>query len=203
MVKSNTKPEFSVSLIAREKKLHSLLIQARQDHKAWQAFLSILTPMVRRWVKSKLYDSSAIEDVVQDILFAVYQKQASFDDSRELSPWLAAVARFKIMDYLRKTNQASYAQALGEDLDEAFLKDGTYSEPEEFYRQDAIKLINQMAEGRAKEAISAIALDHLTQEEAALKLQVSEGNFRVILHRATQTLMRLVSNEIKGKSNDK
>lgn len=51
-----------------------------------------------------------IEDLVQDTLLSLHAKRSSFDPSRPFYPWLAAIARYRWIDSLRKLTRTEELQ---------------------------------------------------------------------------------------------
>src|SRR6266853_5168537 len=51
------------------------------------------------------------EDVVQDALFQAYRKLETFDDKRPLKPWLFRIAHNQCIDFLRRRQVRSEAEA--------------------------------------------------------------------------------------------
>ena len=61
-----------------------------------------LRPLVRRGLFRVGANPAEMEDVVQDILIAVHLKRQTWDDSRPIGPWIAGIARYKLIDALRR-----------------------------------------------------------------------------------------------------
>ena len=49
------------------------------------------------------------EDVIQEILMAIHHKRATYDGTQFFLPWMYAIARYKIIDYLRKNKKNVYS----------------------------------------------------------------------------------------------
>ena len=58
------------------------------------------------------------EDIVQDALFQAYRKLDTFDDDRDLAPWLFRIAHNRCIDFLRgrKVRRQAEAEALQPDI---------------------------------------------------------------------------------------
>jgi RNA polymerase sigma factor (sigma-70 family) len=76
------------------------------DAIAYRRFLQSVTPHLRAVALS--YErrfhagGSNIEDVVQEVLLAVHLKSGTWDTSRPIGSWLAAIVRNKLIDALRR-----------------------------------------------------------------------------------------------------
>jgi RNA polymerase sigma-70 factor (ECF subfamily) len=46
------------------------------------------------------------EDLVQETLIALHTRRHTYDRSQLLTPWVYAIARYKLVDYLRRTKVA-------------------------------------------------------------------------------------------------
>jgi RNA polymerase sigma-70 factor (ECF subfamily) len=42
------------------------------------------------------------EDIVQEVLLTIHLKRGTWDQSRPIGPWIAAIARNKLIDILRR-----------------------------------------------------------------------------------------------------
>src|SRR5438046_6704435 len=63
----------------------------------------------RRWLVAyyrRRVSPQMIDDLVQETLISVHAKRQSFDTSRPYLPWLAAIARYRWIDALRKMRDA-------------------------------------------------------------------------------------------------
>src|SRR5881227_221026 len=76
------------------------------DGGAYHRLLSAITPVLRAMARRGLaragqpVDQS--EDIVQEILLAVHLKRHTWDANAPLAPWLFAIARNKLIDWLRR-----------------------------------------------------------------------------------------------------
>ncbi|MFK7867405.1 MAG: sigma-70 family RNA polymerase sigma factor [Alphaproteobacteria bacterium] len=183
----------------QEARLHNLLKIARtQDNPlVWRDFLKAITPYLHHWVGRKIHMQAMREDVVQECLLAIYVKQANYDDHHPLMPWLAAVTRYKLVDALRKQNQASHAYAVdGDALSDMMSEAGQLAHPDDFTRRDATKMIEQLTVESEREALSKVTLDQLSHAEAAQELGISTGNLRIRIYRATEKLKKMIAKEL-------
>ena len=71
------------------------------DQKKYSEFLSIITKVLRSFVKKRITVND-VEDVVQEILISIHKARHTYDGIRAIMPWIFAIARFRIADYLRK-----------------------------------------------------------------------------------------------------
>ena len=71
------------------------------DRAAYRCLLLAITPYVRAVASRVLTDPNQIEDAVQDVLIALHEARASYDPARPFRPWLAGIARHRIIDRRR------------------------------------------------------------------------------------------------------
>ena len=79
-------------------------MQAAQqgDRAAYRALLLAVTPYARALASRAFHRPADVEDAVQDILLTLHETRALFDPSRPFKPWLAGIARHRIVDRLRR-----------------------------------------------------------------------------------------------------
>lgn len=76
------------------------------DSVAYRKFLESVTPFLRaiagrRSVQLGLSKTEA-EDIVQDVLLIIHLKRQTWDPSRLIGPWVAAIVRNKVIDSFRR-----------------------------------------------------------------------------------------------------
>jgi RNA polymerase sigma-70 factor (ECF subfamily) len=60
-----------------------------------------------------------VEDLVQETLLAIHVRRHTYDPDQPFTPWVYAIARYKLIDYLRRT-RASIKNVPFEDLQQQF-----------------------------------------------------------------------------------
>lgn len=70
---------------------------------AHRALLSAAALRLRGYFARRLGpDSADLEDLVQETLIAIHRRRASYDPVLPFTAWLHAIARYKLIDYLRR-----------------------------------------------------------------------------------------------------
>jgi RNA polymerase sigma-70 factor (ECF subfamily) len=163
------------------------------DGEAYRLLLEALAPVLRRITAQGLkragLGNADVEDVVQEILLAIHLKRHTWLRDQLFSPWLHAVARYKLIDAMRRRGRRGEVPI--DDLIEVL--------PDEKPRvdrspQELVKLVGQL-NGREYEVVTAISLDGGTIGDAARKLGLSEGAVRVALHRGLKRLAHIHRDE--------
>ena len=76
------------------------------DDGAYKRLLSVLAPVLRAGARRGLARSGVSdndsEDLVQETLLAIHLKRHTWDPARPIGPWIRAIARNKLIDYLRR-----------------------------------------------------------------------------------------------------
>src|SRR5258708_6237737 len=91
-----------------EQELRALMISGLDgDGAAHQALLERLSSHLRGYFKHRFarigHGPAEAEDLVQEALMAIHTRRHTYDRSQPLTPWVYAIARYKFLDYLRRT----------------------------------------------------------------------------------------------------
>lgn len=143
-----------------------------------------LRPAVQRGLARANRPAADAEDIVQEILIAVHMKRHTWDETRPLGPWLGAIARYKLIDALRR--RGSRHDVPIEDFLETLAAEPAAPPMQE---RDMNVQLECLSPGQ-RSVVSAIALDGASVGEAAERLHMSQGAVRVTLHRALKQLAR-------------
>jgi RNA polymerase sigma-70 factor (ECF subfamily) len=96
------------------------------DAAAHKALLAKLSGYLRAYFKGQLARTGRgpvdSEDLVQETLIALHTRRHTYDRSQLLTPWVYAIARYKLVDYLRLT-KASMKDVPIEEADEVLAHD--------------------------------------------------------------------------------
>ena len=173
----------------RDREWTALMRAARAgDRSAYDRILrevaQAMRPVVRRGLLRYGGNASDTEDVVQDILIALHLKQHTWDESRAFAPWLSALARYKMIDALRRRGRR--AEVPIEDFS-ATLAAAPAEEP--LAERDVARSL-QALPARQREVVHTIAVEGASIAQTARRLRMSEGAVRVALHRGLASLGR-------------
>lgn len=161
---------------------------------AHRSLLDRLSRRLRGYYKAKFAaigrDISEAEDLVQEAVLAIHIKRHTYDPKEPLTPWVHAIARYKLIDFLRR-NRASLANVPVDEADEV-MADDDHAGAESTY--DVRRLIERLPEGMQC-AIEAVKLDGLSIAEAAKRCGLSESGVKVNIHRGLKTLAALIARE--------
>jgi RNA polymerase sigma factor (sigma-70 family) len=159
------------------------------DAVAYRQFLVAITPHLRsvaryRCWKLGMYEGD-VEDIVQEALLAMHLKRGTWDQSRPIGPWIAAIVRNKLIDTLRRRGQHVVLpiEEVIDTLGDEVRADGLF--PGEI----DVLLMNLI--GQQREIVQSISIDGCSVRATANKLNMTEGAVRVALHRALKKLAAL------------
>lgn len=143
-----------------------------------------LRPLVRRGLFRTGANPAEAEDVVQDTLIAVHLKRQTWDETRPIGPWIAGIARYKIIDAARRRGRRTDVSI--EDFADILPAE---AEPEAPSERDLSRSLDALPEGQRK-VVRAIAIEGASIAAAAQTLNMSEGAVRVALHRGLGALAK-------------
>jgi RNA polymerase sigma-70 factor (ECF subfamily) len=176
-----------------EERLRGLLVRGLDgDEAAYRAFLSDLSAHLRGFLRRRLTRApEEVEDLLQETLLAVHNQRHTYEPSQPLTAWLHAIAKYKLIDCLRRRARRDL---LHDPLDEGTglfaAADGEALEA----RRDLAKLMAALP-ARQRLPIECVKLQGLSVAEAARKLTMSESAVKVGVHRGLKALAAKVREE--------
>lgn len=172
-------------MIAEEATFARLMAAAQNgDKPAYNVLLSETGMWLERYFRRRV-PPHQLDDLVQDVMLALHNKRNSYDPSRPFLPWLAAIARYRWVDHLRKVYKHE------SDL----LEEGDAVEDSE---EDVVnarvsleRLFVHLPE-RQVEVIELVKIEGHSIKEAAEKTGQSESLVKVNIHRGLKKLSALI-----------
>jgi RNA polymerase sigma-70 factor (ECF subfamily) len=156
------------------------------DSVAYRRLLTSLSPFLRAVVRrrSTAFGLAAadVEDVVQETLLAIHLKRGTWDPAQPIGPWVAAIARNKLIDALRRRGRRIDVPI--DDFSEVLPA----PEPEETLSPRETERLLSMLKGRQLEVVRAVSIEGGDIRGTAQRLSMSEGAVRVALHRGLASL---------------
>ncbi len=177
-------------LSAREDHLKELLIRGLAgEGPAYAAFLKELSAFLRAFLRGRLARvPDEVEDLVQETLLAVHNQRHTYDPARPLTAWVHAIARYKMIDFLRlRSGREAMNEPLG---DEDELLAATDEEAREA-RRDIAALLERLPD-RHRLPIVHVKIEGLSVAEAAKLTGMSESAVKVGIHRGLKTLAAFI-----------
>ena len=156
------------------------------DCAAYHRLLILLTPALRRAVRGRAQAVGLdAEDVVQEVLLALHLKRNTWVRGTPVAPWVAAIARNKLVDAHRRRGRRleisidSVVDTLRSDEEENDLRS-----------HDLERGLAGLTD-RQRQVLRAVSLEGYSAREAALRLEMTEVAVRVTLHRGLKSLAAL------------
>jgi RNA polymerase sigma-70 factor (ECF subfamily) len=175
-----------------EPELRTLMLAGLDgDEASHKALLMKLSAYLRAYFKGQLVrmgrGPTDAEDLVQETLIALHTRRHTYDRSQLLTPWFYAIARYRLIDYLRRTKAASMDVPVEEAegvfaLDDASAVDSAL---------DLKRLLAQLP-SKTRQAIQFVKLDGLSVSEAAARCGMSPSAIKASVHRGLKALSLLV-----------
>lgn len=159
------------------------------DGPAYGQMLQALAGYLRAYFGRRLQAVADAEDLVQETLLAIHLKRETWDRDRAFTPWAYGIARYKLLDYLRRgrAGRTTSIDDVGELFDDA--------NPEEpAVRRDVEVLLGKLP-ARQGRLLRDIKLTGLSMQEAAERHGMTVAAVKVAAHRGLKALNRMVSDE--------
>ena len=169
-----------------EDRLRALLLQGLDaDAAAYQRFLKELSAHLRAFLRRRLAQwPDAVEDLVQETLLAVHNQRHTYDAAQPLTPWVHAIARYKLVDMLRRHGrQALVTDPLDDEVE--WLADPQPQAQEA--RRDLGRLLATLPD-RQRLPIVHVKLEGLSVAETAQRTGLSESAVKIGVHRGLKAL---------------
>src|SRR5882724_4934210 len=173
-----------------------MLASLNGDAASHRALLDRLSRRLRAYYKGKLAGvgrgASEAEDLVQEAVLAIHIQRHTYDPAEPLTPWVHAIARYKLIDHLRAT-KASLAELPIEAAGELLAQDD-HAGAESAY--DLSRLLRRLPE-KMRRAIECVKLEGLSVAEAAEECDMSNSAVKVNVHRGLRALAAVIAREKK------
>lgn len=174
-----------------EPQLKAMMQQSlRGDAEAYRALLDALSGYLRAYFGRRLGATAhEAEDLVQEVLLTVHRKRETYDAGQPFTPWVYALARYKLLDHFRRARRRLTVPI--DDVGDLFADQNV---EEGVVRRDLDRLLGGLTPGQ-RALMEDVKLAGFSMEEAGARRGVSAGAARVSIHRGLQALMRKVRDE--------
>lgn len=178
-----------------ETELKPLMLESLQGSAAaHRELLSRLSGHLRAYYRGKLArigrSATEAEDLVQEALMAIHMRRHTYDPSELLTPWVHAIARYKLIDHLRHTS-ASMTDIPIDDVNPVAEVDDAAGVESSI---DLGKLMGGLPK-KIRSAVQAVKLEGLSVAETATKFGMSESSVKVSVHRGLKALAAMIGRE--------
>jgi RNA polymerase sigma-70 factor (ECF subfamily) len=174
-----------------ERWTEAMRAERRGEAVAYERMLKEVATALRRSFAPRLVrvglGAHEAEDLVQEVLIGLHGKRHTWDPARPFLPWLHAIARYKLIDFMRHRRRDTRRRVdlpLEDWLEivEPVADEASHS-TWEVDRHLAVLPVSQ------RKVVRAIAVEGASVRNVARGLATSEGAVRVTLHRAIRRLL--------------
>ena len=156
----------------------------RGDKQAYAALLEAAKIWLERFYARRVPQSER-DDLVQEVLIALHNKRATYDSARPFLPWLAAIARYRWVDYLRRVYRSERAILDGSEVPDEVEGDVTEA------RLSLERLFEYLPSNQIT-AIELVKIEGFSIREASDRSGQSEALVKVNIHRGLRKLSALI-----------
>ncbi|MCC7702778.1 sigma-70 family RNA polymerase sigma factor [Janthinobacterium sp. GW460P] len=179
----------SEHLHGTELRLHGLMLRGLDgDAAAYRAFLQATSGHLRAFLRRRLQRwPDEVEDLVQECLLAIHNQRLSYDTGVPLTSWIHAIARYKLIDWLRRhaRREAQHLPYDEEDSAQELFSSADADAAEA--SRDLGKLLASLP-AQQRDAIVHTKLDGWSVRDTAAAMRISEASVKVAVHRGLKAL---------------
>lgn len=157
------------------------------DQRAYADLLRETARLLRPFLAKRLNFGSEVDDLLQEILLSLHKARHTYDGERPYKPWVYAIAKFRLQDYLRAhyADQLRHAVELSEvenDLAAPVTKSDISYE----------SISGEIEKLPPKQAaiLQMMHQDGYTSKEVAARTGMKESAVKVAAHRAYKILRK-------------
>jgi RNA polymerase sigma-70 factor, ECF subfamily len=169
-----------------EERLRSLMLPSLAgDAAAYRIFLDELAAHLRSYLRRRLSGlPDEVEDLLQELLLAVHNKRHTYDPKQPLTAWVQAIARYKLVDLLRRRSRGDM---LTDPLDEDDQVFATTANDAAEAQYDVTKLLRGLPD-RQRLPIIYVKIEGASVTDTAVRTGMSESAVKVGIHRGLRAL---------------
>jgi len=170
-----------------EERLRSLMLQSFSgDGASYRLFLDEPSLHLRSFLRRRLSRKpEEIEDIVQELLLAIHNQRHTYDSKLPLTVWVHAIARYKVIDWLRRRSRHDLKNDSLDEREELFAAPDDSGAAEASL--DIAKLLKQLPE-RQRLPIQYVKIEGGSIAEAAKRIGISESAVKIGIHRGLKRL---------------
>lgn len=158
------------------------------EQAAYRELLGRLSEMLRPYIRRQLYRAGRpdhdAEDLVQEALIAIHAKWHTYEREAPIAAWAYAIARYKLIDFLRATARETRYLPL-EEIVEIAAGGHESVEPAISARRTMARLPQKQ-----RQAVELVRLKGFSIQEAAAMTGISEAAMKVSVHRGVKAIER-------------
>jgi len=175
----------------------SLLMAAAQDgdRAAYERLLREIVPFIRAVASRQHRARDRVEEVTQEVLLTLHRVRHTYDPARPFRHWLAAIARRRSIDALRRRFRTEAHEVADDSAYETFADPAANRVMEVSAAADGLGEAIAALTPPQREAIELLKLREMSLAEAASVSGKSIAALKVNVHRAIKALRRRLRGE--------
>lgn len=162
------------------------------DRDAYRRLLRAILPYIRALTSRSFREPADAEDVAQDILITLHEVRASYDPSRPFKPWLAGIARHRIIDRMRQRGRILSRETALAPEHETFTAIASNQDNMTIDSHALHQAMAQLPEGQ-RVAIQELKLREGSLQSVANRTGMTTGALKVATHRGIKRLRDLLT----------
>ena len=179
-------------IVIEDRRGELLLCGLAGDASRYRAFLKELSAHLRAFRRERLTRlPDEVEDLVQETLLAVHNQRHTYDAGQPLAAGVHAIARYKLVDLLRRR---AGREALSDPLDDEFAVFAHTDTDAADARRDLGKLLERLPEPQ-RLPILHMKLEGRSVVEAARLTGMSESAVKVGVHSGLKALATMIRSD--------
>jgi RNA polymerase sigma-70 factor (ECF subfamily) len=164
------------------------------DRAAYALLLKEVTPYLRAVVARHVRAREDLDDVVQDVLLTIHAVRETYDPKRPFKPWLLAIARHRVYDWLRRRMRLSARELMLDAEDETFCAPDANLEARELVQRNLQQALQALPAGQ-RQAFEMLKVRQMSLKQASAATGLSVPALKVAVHRAVRALRKALSKE--------
>lgn len=152
---------------------------------AYHFFLDELATHLRSFLRKRLARlPEEAEDLVQELLLAIHNQRHTYDAKLPLTSWVHAIARYKLIDLLRRRSRSDLLNDSIDEGEELFAAPDSQAAEA---RYDIAKLLAQLPD-RQRLPIQYVKIEGASVADTAKRIGMSESAVKIGIHRGLKVL---------------
>jgi RNA polymerase sigma-70 factor (ECF subfamily) len=155
------------------------------DQYAYAELLRKTATLLRPLLAKRLSYTNEVDDLLQEILISIHKARHTYDGNRPYKPWVYAIAKFRLQDFLRNHYSDQLHHAIDFDEMEEILSDNV---TETAISYESISSEVQKLPTKQATILQLMHQEGYTAKEVGEKMGMNESAVKVAAHRAYKIL---------------
>lgn len=150
-------------------------------------------PRLRAYIRSLVFNSSDVDDILQDVAVIAIEGVDRYDTSRPLNAWILGIARNRILKYFESRKRQQHC--FGSDVIE-LLTDSAISDSAEALELDHLQNCLAKLEPKNREILIRRHFEGVTSRQIAQEIGYTDTRMSRLLNSLYAALMKCVQGEM-------